>query len=60
MATIWRGGDKRRVWGVERRRGVKFFCKCNEDNVDHDDDGHDGADCGDDNSRDYYDDRDEH
>ena len=62
MATIWRGGDERkvRVWGVERRRGVEFFCECDEDNVDHDSDGHDGADCGDDNGRDYYDDRDEH
>jgi len=54
MATIWGGGYERkgRVGGVERRRWVEFFLEGDEDDVDRIDDGHDGADCGDDDGRD--------
>ncbi len=40
---------------MERRRGFEFFCECDDDN-----DGHNGADCGDNDGRDNDDDRDEH
>ncbi len=51
--------EKGTSWGCGTTEGGRDFCEGDEDDVDHEDDGHDGEDCCD-NDGCNDDDKDEH